>query len=146
MLNQWKKIYIMAKELFNGTLATVLDRAKRFCFGAPSQDGSDNITIANAVDEIRGYLKLGDITSSYTTGTTLVDCKIVSVDIKVISGTPTFKIGSSSGGAELMNETEALTGNSSFNIFAPCYSATIYPRITGAGTLKVTLTIGRNIF
>lgn len=136
----------MAKELFNQTLATVLDRAKRFAFGSPSQNGADNIVIGVAVDEIRGVLKLGEITSSYTTGTALTSAAIVEVHIKVVSGTPTFKIGSTSGGAELMAETEALSADYYGVINASCYSATIYPRITGAGTLNVTLVLRRDLF
>jgi hypothetical protein len=92
------------------------------------------------------YKKLGNITSSYTTGTALTDSSLVEVHIKVISGTPTFKIGSTSGGAEIMPETEALTENYCGVINTPCYSTTIYPRITGAGTLKVTLILRTGLF
>lgn len=92
------------------------------------------------------YKKLGSITSSYTTGTALTNAAIVEVHIKVISGTPTFKIGSTSGGAELMAETEALTEDYYGVVNAPCYSATIYPRVTGAGTLNVTLILRTGLF
>lgn len=102
--------------------------------------------LAQIKDEVRGTTKLGNITSSYTTGTALTSAAIVEVHIKVVSGTPTFKIGSSSGGAELMNETEALSTDSCFAIFAPCYSTTIYPRVTGAGTLNVTLILRKDLF
>lgn len=92
------------------------------------------------------HKKLGNITSSYTTGTALTSAAIIEVHIKVVSGTPTFKIGSTSGGAELMAETEALTGDYYGVINAPCYSTTIYPRVTGAGTLTVTLIIRQGLF
>lgn len=92
------------------------------------------------------YKKLGNITSSYTTGTALTDSSLVEVHIKVISGTPTFKIGSTSGGAEIMPETEALTENYCGVLNVPCYSTTIYPRITGAGTLRVTLILRNGLF
>lgn len=136
----------MAKELFNQTAATSLDRTKRFAFGSPSQNGCDNIIVGVAVDEIRGVLKLGAITSSYLTGTALTNAAIVEVHIKVVSGTPTFKIGSTNGGEELMQETEALTGDTFMALFVPCYSATIYPRVTGAGTLNVTLVLRKDLF
>lgn len=138
----------MAKELFGAvTLATVLDRAKRFAFGSPSQNGADNIVIGTAVDEIRGALKLGNITSSYVTGTAISGGAIVEVHINVVSGTPTFKIGSTSGGEELMQATEALSGENYISLFIPCYaSKTIYPRVTGAGTLAVTLILRRDLF
>lgn len=138
----------MAKELFGAaTLATVLGRAKRFAFGSPSQNGADNIVIGTAIDEIRGVLKLGNITSSYTTGTVISGGAIVEVHINVVSGTPTLKIGSTSGGEELMQATEALSGENYIPIFVPCYaSKTIYPRVTGAGTLTVTLVLRRDLF
>lgn len=95
-------------------------------------------------------IKLGSITSSYTTGTTISLTALTIVNyvvIEVVSGTPTFKIGTTSGGAELMNETEALTGYNFIPIFAPLEpNGTIYPRITGAGTLKVTLILKQNLF
>lgn len=137
----------MAKELFGAASpATTLDRTKRFAFGSPSQNGADNIVIGTAVDEIRGVLKLGTITSLYTTGTDLVNAAIVEVHIKVVSGTPTLRIGSTPWGTELLAETEALTGDTYLVVNAPCYSTTIYPRVTGAGAITVTLILRKDLF
>ena len=91
-------------------------------------------------------LKLGAIDSGYTTGTVLSNAALIAINIKYVSGSPTFKIGSTSGGAEVLNETEAITEDVRIAMTEPCYSKTIYPRITGAGTLNITLIFEKNLF
>lgn len=92
------------------------------------------------------YSKLGDLKSSDTPSIVLTDSAIVEVHIKVVSGTGKFKIGSTAGGSELMQLTDEITEDFYQAVFIPCYSVTAYPRVTGLGTLKVTLVLRRNIF
>jgi len=145
------KLHELANEQLNPVDGDILEVSHETAPGSTIW-GSFRMTLLTLKTYILSYttgalVKLGEKTSSYTTGTGCTNRTLKRVHIKFVSGTPNFKIGSTSGGSEILTENEtAITTDLVISLNEPCYLKTIYPRVTGSGTLNITLEFTQNLF
>ena len=83
--------------------------------------------------------------SANFTQSILANCRVISVDFKVTAGTPTIKVGTTSGGEEILFE-ETLSANAMRSVAEYFASAgTMYFSISG-GTVSVNILVIKSYF
>jgi hypothetical protein len=93
-------------------------------------------------------VKLGSIGSTYSGSIVCSNKTLKYIHIKYGSGSDTVKIGTTDGGDDILNETEAITDDIVKVIAEPCFNKTIYVRLTGnpLGRLNITLEFSPTLF